>query len=176
MNQISNPYVGEMARLAQAAGEAMTDSMVERLTTTGANALEVVDRLNEADTKDAVLALIDALTMMHKTGALGTVVETVMLLHAARAAATDSMVDRMFAFVEHMVNNLATEDMATMAHEAKTAMEDALESCSRHPAPKSLFGLIGMLNQPDTLQAFHFLMSFSCKLRQRATVLSKHID
>lgn len=176
MNQINNPYVGEMARLTQAVGEAMTDSMVERLTSTGANALEVVDRLNDSETKDAVLSLIDALTMMHKTGALSTLVECATLLHAARSAMTDSMVDRLMAFVEHMMTNLATEDMATMAHEAKAAMEDALESCAKRPAPKSIFGLVGMLNNPDTLQALNFLLSFSCKLRQRATVLSKHAD
>ncbi|MDK9719630.1 MAG: DUF1641 domain-containing protein [Rhodospirillales bacterium] len=176
MNQISNPYAGEMARLVQAAGEAMTDGMVERLSTTGANALEVVDRLNDAETKDAVMSLIDALTMMHRTGAITTVVEVVMMIHAARAAMTDSMVDRLMAFVEHMMTNLATEDMASMAHEAKMAMEDALESCARKPAPKSIFGLIAMMNDPDALKAINFLLSFSCKLRQRATVLGKHTD
>lgn len=176
MNQVTNPYAGEMARLVQAAGEAMTDSMIERLASTGANALEVVDRLNDDDARDAVLSLIDALTTLHKTGAITTLVEAIMMVHAIRAAMTDSMVDRLTAFAEHMMTNLATEDMATMAHEAKAAMEDALEACSKKPAPKSVFGLIGMMNDPDTLKAIHFLMSFSCKLRQRATVIAKHTD
>ena len=44
----------EMARLSLAAREALTDGMVERLTTMGGNGLELLDRLNDPDTSAAV--------------------------------------------------------------------------------------------------------------------------
>jgi len=162
----------DLGRLAQAAAEAMTDGMVERLATTGANALEVVDRLNDETTREAVLALVDGLTQLHRSGALATLIDTVMVLHAARSAATDGMVERAFGFVEHMVNTLATEEIATLAQETKGALEDALEEC----APDTDGGLLGtlrMLRQPETQQALRFLLAFSCKLKKRTAVLAK---
>ena len=43
--KLSERPSADVERLAEAAREALTDSMVERLTTTSANAMEVVDRL-----------------------------------------------------------------------------------------------------------------------------------
>ena len=79
----------EGSRLVLAAREALTDSMVERLAATGANALELIDRLNDEATSAALHSLIDRLTEMHKVGALDTLCDTVMMLHAARNALTD---------------------------------------------------------------------------------------
>lgn len=174
MTEISrlNRPADDLGRLAQAAAEAMTDSMVERLTVTGANALEVVDRLNDEDTRDAVLALLDGLTQLHKVGALSTLIDTAMLLHATRMAATDSMVERAFAFVEHMANTVATEDIATLAHETKGALEDALEECAPDTGT-GLMGTVRMLRQPETQQALRFLLAFSCKLKKRTAALTK---
>jgi len=36
------------------------------------------------------------------------------LVQAAREALTDNMVERLFAFMEHMTNNLATEEVAEL--------------------------------------------------------------
>ena len=44
--RLSNQPASEIERLGQAAREALTDAMVERLTVVGANALELVDRDN----------------------------------------------------------------------------------------------------------------------------------
>ncbi|MBV8336218.1 MAG: hypothetical protein JO358_12425, partial [Alphaproteobacteria bacterium] len=69
----------ELTRLGQAAREALTDAMVERLAVTAGNALELLDRLNDANTRDAVHMLVDRLGELHRAGALDTLFDTVML-------------------------------------------------------------------------------------------------
>ncbi len=152
-------------RLAQAASDSLTDGMVERLSITGANALEVVDLLNDEDTKDAIVDLVGKLTEAHKTGALDTVFQLVGLVHGARAAATDNMIERLFIFVEHMMNNLANEEMADLAHNAKEAMAAAAEEASTHKSSGGLLSTISMLSKPESQQALQFLMSFACQMR-----------
>jgi uncharacterized protein YjgD (DUF1641 family) len=152
-------------RLAQAASESLTDGMVERLAITGANALEVVDMLNEEDTKDAVISLMEKLTAAHKLGALDTGFELLTAIHGVRNAMTDSMVERAFIFVEHMVNNLATEEMADLAHNAKEAMASAAESSAKEQPTGGLLSAISMLSKPESQQALQFLMAFACKMR-----------
>lgn len=175
MTEMSNPPVQDgpdLNRLAQAASEALTDNMVERLTTATGNVMEVADRLNDPDTREAVVALLDGLTDLHKAGALDTAIQTIMTIHALRSAATDQMVDRAFGFVEHMVNNLGTEEIATLAHETKLAMEEAVEECVQ-PTGGGILGMMKMLRQPEAQSALRFLLAFGCKLQQRAQVLSK---
>lgn len=161
---LNNTEAG-IVRIAQAASESLTDGMVERLAITGGNTLEVIDMLNNEDTKDAVISLIENLTKMHKLGAMDTLFEVLTLIHGARAAMTDSMVERAFVFVEHMVNNLATEEMADLAHNAKEAMAAAAESSAKDKSSGGLFSTISMLSKPESQQALQFLMSFACKMR-----------
>jgi len=159
----------DMMRLAQAAQEAMTDGMVERLSVTGANAIEVVDRLNDEDTRDAVMHLIDRLTDMHRSGATDTLFDTVALLHGARSAMTDSMIERLFIFVEHMMNNLANEEVAAMAHNARRSMEEAVEKTSALGKPTGgLLSTISLLSKQETQQALQFLLAFACQMRARS--------
>lgn len=160
----------DVSRLIEAVSQAATDSMVERFTGLAATVLEVADRLNDEDNKQALIALIDSLGQMHRSGALQTVVDAVHLIHALRAAATDSMVERFFHFLEHMVNTLGTEEIANLAHETKGALEDALDECVKDTG-SGLFATIRMLNQPETQQALRFMLAFSCKLRGRAMAM-----
>ncbi len=169
MNDI--PKTDDFARLAQGVRDALSDGMVERISGTAGNALEVVDKLNEPDVKDGIMALLDAVGTMQRTGALQTMIDAVHLIHAMRSAATDSMVDRAFAFIEHMANNLGTEDLATLAHEAKGAMEDAIDSCNIPGG--GLMGTMRMLSQKETQEALRFMLSFSCSLKKRAVYLAK---
>jgi uncharacterized protein YjgD (DUF1641 family) len=152
--------------LAQAAQEALTDTMVERLSVAGANALEVVDRLNDEDTRSAVMALIDKLTEMHRIGALDTLFDTLTLVHAARSALTDNMIERLFIFVEHMINNMATEEVAVMAHNARVAMDEAVDELRSRPAPGGgVMSTVRMLSNPRSQKALQFLLAFACKLQ-----------
>lgn len=162
---LPNDPTADMSRLLQAASDSLTDSMVERLSVTAANGLEVVDRLNDEDTRDAVLALIDRLTELHRTGALDTLFQLVTLIHGAREAMTDSMVERLFAFMEHMVTNLANEEMADLAHNAKEAMRFASEEAAGHKASGGLLATVSMLSKPESQQALQFMMAFACKMR-----------
>ena len=165
--------VGDFARLGEGVTNALCDSMVERLASTAGNAMEMVDKFNDPDIKEGLFTLLDAVGTMQRTGVLQTVIDTLFLIHAVRSAASDSMVERLFAFIEHMVNNLATEDLATLAYEAKAAMEDALDSCNIPGAGGGLFGTLRMVSQAETQEALRFLLAFSCSLRKRAVVISK---
>ena len=167
------PKMDEITRLAQSVRDSLSDSMVERITGTAGNALEVVDKLNEPDVKEGLMTLLDAVGSLQRTGALQTIIDALFMVHAMRSAATDSMVDRAFAFIEHMANNLGTEDIATLAHEAKGAMDDAIDSCNIPGGGGGLMGTMRMLSQKDTQEALRFMLSFSCSLKKRAMLLAK---
>ena len=82
----------DVDRVLEAARDALTDPMVERLASTGGAALEVVNRLSDPETSEAVHTIIDKITEFHRIGALDTLFQTVMLLHAARSASTLSLI------------------------------------------------------------------------------------
>lgn len=153
-------------RLVQAASEAMTDGMVERLTTTGGNALEVLDRLNDEDTKDAVVKVIERLTELNRSGALDTLFDVVVLMHGARSALTDSMVERLVIWAETMVSNVANEHLAEFAGETVDAMHEAAVETAKSKSSGGLMSTLAMLNQPETQQAMKFLMNFACKMQK----------
>jgi uncharacterized protein YjgD (DUF1641 family) len=159
----------DVLRVAQAAQEALTDTMIERLSITGSNALEVVDRLNDEETRDAVMFLIDMVTDLHRIGALQTLFEAVTTLHGARSALTDNMIERLFIFVEHMINNLANEEVAVMAHNARMAMDEAVDEIRSRPAPSGgLMSTIRMLSRPEANRALQFLLAFACKMQSHS--------
>ena len=157
----------ELLRIAVAAREALTDSMVERLTVTGANALEVVDRLNDEDTKEAAIYLLDRLAEAHRNGALATLFDTVALLHAAREASTDAIVERLFGFVEHTLNSVGSEEFATLVDDAHEALHEAAEETAKAPAGGGLFATLSMLSKPETQQSLRFMVGFCGRLRAR---------
>ncbi len=158
----------DLERVVQAARDALTDSMVERLAITSGNALEVLDKLNEEDTKEAIMVALEKLTMMHRMGAMNTLFDMVTLIHAARSALTDSMIERLFIFFEHMVNNLATEEIATMASNAHKAMDEAIDETASKPVSGGLFATLSMLGKPEAQEALQFLLAFGCKMQKRA--------
>jgi uncharacterized protein YjgD (DUF1641 family) len=164
---MNNNATAELTRLAVAAREALTDNMVERLSVTGANALEVVDRLNDEDTRDAVSYLLDRLTEAHRTGALATLFDTLGVLHAAREASTDSIVERLFAFVEHTINTVGSEEFSTLVDDAHASLADAAAEASAAPPKGGLMATISLLSDPETQRNLRFLMSFSGRLRER---------
>lgn len=167
------PAVKELADVAQGLKNALADSMVERLASTAGNTLEIVDKLNDPDVRDGLAALLDGVAALHRNGALQTMIDTVQVIHAARRAANDSMVERAFLFIEHMMSNLATEDLATLAHEAKAAMEDAIDQCNIPGTGGGLIGTLKMISNPETQEALRFMLAFSCSLRKRAVVIAK---
>jgi uncharacterized protein YjgD (DUF1641 family) len=164
---MSNQPVDDMARLAMAAREALTDSMIERFATTGANALELVDRLNDERTTAAIHGLIDRLTELHRVGALDTLFDLVTLLHAARNAATDNIVERMFMFFEHMINTVGNEAMGTVAENARLALDEAAEETAKADPRGGMFAVLSMLSNPEAQRSLMFLLSFSDKLQKR---------
>jgi len=166
--KMKNDAGDELARVALAAREALTDNMVERLSVTGANALEVVDRLNDEATKDAILYLLDRLSDAHRNGALGTLFDTVALLHAAREASTDSIVERLAGFVEHMISTVGSEECATLVDNARACLEEAATEATEAPARGGVFATLSLLSDPETQRNLQFLVGFAERLRTRS--------
>ncbi len=158
----------ELARLLTAVQDALTDSMVERLAVTGANALEVVDRLNDDETRAAIHYVLDQLTELHRTGALATLFELVTLIHGARNAMTDSILERLFAFLEHMLNTVATEEMATLADNLRISMEEAVKETSQGPVRGGLLATLSMVSKPEAQRTLRFFLAFGEKFQKRA--------
>ncbi len=161
----------EILYLVEAARSAMTDSMVERLAVAGSNAIEVADRLNNEDTKDAIITILDRLTELHRCGALDTMFDLVFAVHSARQAATDNIVERLFSFVERMVNEMANEELVTLAYNARRAMEQAIDDTTTAPTKGGMMATLSMLNSQETQEAMQFMMRFSTHLRERAVRL-----
>jgi len=147
-----------------AAANAVTDNMVERMASTLSSTLEVVDRLNQPDTREAVDALLDGLTLLHRTGDLAALFELLHVLGAMRAAATDSMVERGATLFEHLVNNLANEDVADLAHQTQVAMREARQEPEAPPAG-GLFATLTLLGKPETQAALRFLVSVTNRMQ-----------
>ena len=170
---LRNEPESETERLAQAMRDALTDSVVERLSMAGANALEVLDRLNDDETRDAIHRVLDNVTEMHRVGSLQTLFDVVALVHAARSASTDSMIERLSSFVEHMVNTIGSEDFATLCANAQTAMEEAADEAAKKTHSGGLFSTLSMLSRPEAQRSLHFLLDFGAKLQQRSVTQSR---
>ncbi len=159
----------DMLRLVNGAREAATDQMVERMTVTAGNALQLLDQLNNEDTGAAIEHTVHRFTELHKAGAIDTLFDTVMLLHAARSATTDSIIERLFASFEQMLNTVGTEALGLLAENACHALCEAAEESEQVPAKGGLFSVLSLLTQPQTQRSLLFLLNFGEKLRQRTS-------
>lgn len=166
---LSNAPIDELGQLQQAAREALTDSMVERLAISGANALQLLDRLNDERTSDAINVLIDRVTELHNVGALNTLFDMVLLLHAAHDASTDSIIERLFGFVEQIINTVGNEAMAALASNARQALDEAAAETAQTVPRGGLLATISMLSKPEAQRSLAFLLSFGAKLQRGAT-------
>lgn len=166
---LRNAPADDGARLMQAAREALTDSMIERLSITGANALEILDRFNEPSTKGAIHGALDKLVELHRVGALDTLFDLVALVHAVRSASTDNIVERLFAFCENIVNTVATEDMAAFSEKARLAFDAAAAECAGMPARTGLLGTLAILRDPNCQRSLRFFLAFAQKFQEGAT-------
>jgi uncharacterized protein YjgD (DUF1641 family) len=170
MTDLTNQPLDEMSRLTLAAREALTDNMVERLAMMGGNALELLDRLNDPNTGAAVHSLIDRLTELHKVGALDTVCDLAMTLHASRNALTDNMVERLSMFLESMINTVGNEAMGELAENTRLALEEAAQETKAAAAPRGgVMATLSLLSKPETQRSLNFLLAFSEKLQERAS-------
>jgi len=165
---LSNQPPDEMGRLTLAAREALTDNMIERLATLGGNALELLDRLNDPNTSAAVHTMIDRLTELHKVGALDTVCDLAMTLHAVRNALTDNMVERLFMFAESMINTVGNEAMGELAENARLALEEAASEAKGATPKGGMMATLSLLSKPETQRSLAFLLAFSAKLQERS--------
>jgi len=158
----------EMQRLFGVVTDSLTDGMVERAASTAGNLLEVADHISEPDTLAAIHCVLDELTTLHKTGGLNSLFDLVHLFNALKNATTDGIVERGAIFIEHMINNLATEEIANLASNATEAMHEAAEEAARTKHSGGLFATLAMLKKPETQASLHFLLTFAHKLQAKS--------
>lgn len=167
----NQPPADELVRLTQAAREALTDTMIERLAATSGNAIELIDRLNDESTSAAVHALIDRVTELHKVGAIDTLCDTILMLHAMRNALTDNMVERLFTFFEQMINTVGNEAMGDLAQNTRLAFKSAAEETAQTKSRGGVLAMLQMLSKPEAQRSLAFLLAFGEKLQRSATGL-----
>lgn len=156
----------ELQRLVGVVTDAMTDGMVERMATTYGNVMEVADHISEPDTLTAIHAVLDEITTLHRTGGLTSLFELLHFINAMRNATTDSIVERGAEFVEHMINNLGSEEVMSLASNATTALREAAAETAKQQHTGGLFATLGMLSKPETQASMHFLLNFAQKLQK----------
>ncbi len=114
--------------------------------------------------------MIDRLTELHKVGALDTVCDLALTLHAVRSALTDNMVERLFMFVESMINTVGNEAMGELAENTRLALEEAAQETAKAAAPRGgVMQTLSLLSKPETQRSLAFLLAFSAKLQSRAS-------
>lgn len=165
--KMAAPSPNEVEQLVLAVREALTDSMVERLTVTAGNALEVADRLNDESTREAIHTLLNRLTDLHRIGALDTLFDMVAIIHASKSASTDAIVERLFGFVEQMLNTFGSDHLSRLADGAAEAMEDAVQQTKAAKPSGGIMATIGMLSKPETQKSLLFLLKFAENLQKR---------
>jgi len=156
----------DLERGLQGATDALTDQMVERLATAAGNVAEIADRLNDPDTRDAVHTLLDELTRLHRAGGLVSLFELVHMVNAARNAMTDSIVERLATFSEHMVTNVANEETADLFQTFATALFDAQKQTEAQPSRGGLLSAVRLLSAPETQTSLTFLLAFAQGLQR----------
>ena len=156
----------EVQRLFGAVSDALSDQMVERLSASAGNLLEVVDRLNDEDTRDAVLTLLDQLTTLHRSGGLVAAFEWIYMINAIRNALTDPMVERLTTFLEQTVNNLSTEGLSELAQDATAALDSARTETENMRPSGGIMATLRLLGQPETQRSLQFLLAFAGKLQK----------
>ena len=159
----------DMDRLIVGAKDALTDNMVERLAETAGSALEIVDRLNEPDTRAAMHSLIDTLTELHRTGALDTLYESALLIHAMRSAATDSIVERITMFLEHLFDTFDDEELIRHLRNLSGALEEAAKTANESQPKGGLFEMLALIRSPESQQNLTFLLKLGEALRKSST-------
>jgi uncharacterized protein YjgD (DUF1641 family) len=164
---LANMPEDDIARLILAAREAMTDSMVDRIAVTGSNALEILDRINNEETRDAIHTALDRLTELHRIGALDTLFDLVAIIHASKSASTDNIVDRLFAFFEQMVNTLGSDNLARLAEGATGALEDAVSETADAKPAGGVLSTLSLLSKPESQKSMMFLLSLAENLQKR---------
>jgi uncharacterized protein YjgD (DUF1641 family) len=162
----ANAPADDARRLLQAASEALSDEMIERLASAVAGSLELLDRLTDETTSDAIGVVIDRVTELHRLGALNTLFDIVVLLHAARDASTDSIVERLFGFFEQMISTVGNEDMARLADNTRQALDEAAQEATTAASRGGLFATIALLSKPEAQRSLAFLLRFADKLQR----------
>jgi uncharacterized protein YjgD (DUF1641 family) len=90
-----------------------------------------------------------------------------MLLHAARNALTDSMVERLFGFFEQMINTVGNEAMGELAQNTRFALDEAAETAKQAPPRGGVMAMLSLLSKPDSQRSLAFLLAFGEKLQRQ---------
>jgi uncharacterized protein YjgD (DUF1641 family) len=77
------------------------------------------------------------------------------------------MVERLALFVEQMVNNLANEEVAELAHAATDAVHSSIDEMASYQAPGGMMATLKMLGEPETQASLRFLITVAGKMKEK---------
>jgi uncharacterized protein YjgD (DUF1641 family) len=155
----------EVDLLVHAFRESLTDNIVERLATTATTVLGITDRLNNEDTADAVHGVIDKLTDLHKLGALDTLYECVLAIHAVREAMTDNIIERGVVYIERITNTVGSDVLLDCIDDVLTALEKASTKSASDNGGGAL-STFWLLLKPESQQTIRFMLRFGSEFSQ----------
>jgi len=159
--------IKELVGFVTAVREALSDKMVERLTTTVGGGVEFLDRLNDEETREAFMSLISNITAMHKSGAMDTLFEIVSLLHAMKSAMTDNMLERLFTQVEKTADTITNEETLKLIENTRDSLKAASANSQNEKPSGGLWSTMNLLSKPRSRQSLSFLLAFSKELEKR---------
>lgn len=186
--------VPELERVMQAARDSVTDDMVSRLAENGAQALDLLDRLNRSGIDRA----LPVLTRLVENGDLQRIVDIARTVAAAEDAMNDDMVGRLAQMgagalnvidrlnrsgVERLIDILdklhSSGSLDILADRLPRMIEhielvDRLAGCLSQgaqdaeqlpPPPGGVMAMLRLMGDPDNQAALQFLMSVGKRMR-----------
>ena len=78
------------------------------------------------------------------------------------------MIERLFAFIELMINTVGTEDLAALAANARIALDEAAAETAAEAPRSGVWATISLLSKPESQRSLRFLLGFAEKLQQHS--------
>jgi len=174
------PVSNEIERLVTGARDALTDDMVNRLSATLGEGLDLLDRVN----RSGIARALPTITQLVENGDLDRLVGLARLIGAVEDSLSDDIVKRlsivateMASLVDKLARNegfvrlidiLGREEVqCALVDVAEAACAAKTEAAALPPARGGLGGLLQMAKDPGTQDALRFMGLVSKQLRKR---------
>lgn len=166
----------ELERVVAAARDSLTDEMVSRLSTTMAEGLDLLDKVN----RSGVGRALPAISQLVENGDLDRLVALARTYGAAQDALTDEMVARLAetaaeslsmmdrlnrAGLDRLVGSI--EQLSGVLERTIGALEAANKEMTSQPAASGGFGgLWALMRSPENQETLRFLLAFGRAFRK----------
>lgn len=166
----------ELERVVAAARDSLTDEMVSRLSTTMAEGMDLLDKVN----RSGVGRALPAISQLVENGDLDRLVALARTYGAAQDSLTDEMVSRLAATLAESLSLMdrlhragldrlvgSIEQLSQMLEHTIGSLEAAnTEMKSQPPASGGFGGLWALMRSPENQETLRFLLAFGRAFRK----------